>query len=87
MPPTLMSDPPAVTGHPKSSVRVLVLRAAGTNCDRETAAAFEMAGATPEPVHINRLLREPGLLASAHIAVIPGGFTYGDDLGDRKSVV
>ena len=36
-------------------VRVLVLRTAGTNCDKETAFAFEEAGATAELVHINRL--------------------------------
>ena len=39
-----------------SKVRVLVLRVAGTNCDMETAYAFERAGAKAEQVHINRLL-------------------------------
>lgn len=67
-----------------NGVRVLVLRAAGTNCDRETGEAFAMAGAAPEPVHVNRLMREPGLLKAAHVCVIPGGFTYGDDLGAGK---
>ena len=32
---------------------VLVLRAPGTNCDQETAFAFELAGAKTESIHIN----------------------------------
>ena len=35
--------------------RVLVLRAPGTNCDRETAFAFETAGALADAVHLNRI--------------------------------
>ena len=60
--------------------KTLILRAAGTNCDGETAHAFEMAGATSERVHINRLLRKPGLLDQYQILAIPGGFSYGDDI-------
>ena len=58
----------------------LILRTAGTNCDGETAYAFELAGSNAELVHINRLLREPGLLDSFQILAIPGGFSYGDDI-------
>jgi phosphoribosylformylglycinamidine synthase len=61
--------------------RVLVLRAAGTNCDRETAFAFEQAGAEAHALHVNRLLDRPAHLAEAHGLVIPGGFSHGDDLG------
>ena len=39
--------------------RVLVLRAPGSNCDMETAYAFEQAGAAAERIHVNRLLEEP----------------------------
>ena len=39
--------------------RALILRTAGTNCDGETAHAFELAGATPEKVHLNRILENP----------------------------
>jgi len=59
---------------------VLVLRAPGTNCDRETAFAFEQAGARAELIHINRLLEEPELCARFQIFCIPGGFSYGDDV-------
>ena len=60
--------------------RTLILRTAGTNCDGETAYAFELAGAATELVHINRLLREPEILDRFQILALPGGFSYGDDI-------
>ncbi len=59
----------------------LILRAPGTNCDVETAFAFQQAGATAERLHINRLLENPRLFEKFQILCIPGGFSYGDDLG------
>ncbi len=59
---------------------VLVIRAPGTNCDQETAYAFEQAGGTTEIVHINRLLSEQELVSKFQILCIPGGFSYGDDV-------
>lgn len=61
--------------------KVLVLRAPGTNCDVETAFAFEKCGATAERVHLFRLLEQPQLLKESQIVCIPGGFSYGDDVG------
>ncbi|GER84558.1 hypothetical protein KTAU_31940 [Thermogemmatispora aurantia] len=61
--------------------RALVLRAPGINCERETAYACRLAGFETELVHINALLREPERLLSYHFLVLPGGFSYGDDLG------
>lgn len=58
----------------------LILRTAGTNCDGETAYAFQLAGATTELVHVNRLLGEATLLDRFQILAIPGGFSYGDDI-------
>jgi phosphoribosylformylglycinamidine synthase I len=63
-----------------SNVRVLILRAPGTNCDVETAFAFELAGAVVSLVHVNQLIRGEEQLADYRIMVIPGGFTYGDDI-------
>jgi phosphoribosylformylglycinamidine synthase len=60
---------------------VCVLCAPGTNCDVETGHAFELAGARAERVHLFRLLENPGILDSFQILCIPGGFSYGDDLG------
>lgn len=67
-----------------SSINALVLRAAGINCDRETAYAFELAGAGAECVHINQLIQNPGILEPKHILVFPGGFSYGDDVAAGK---
>jgi phosphoribosylformylglycinamidine synthase I len=60
--------------------RVLILRAPGTNCDRETAFAFEAAGAKTESVHLQRLLERPQLAADFQVLCISGGFSYGDDI-------
>ena len=60
--------------------RVLVLRAPGTNCDRETVFAFEQAGAQVELVHINQLRSNAQRIAQFQILCLPGGFSYGDDI-------
>jgi phosphoribosylformylglycinamidine synthase subunit PurQ / glutaminase len=67
----------------ETKIKVLVLRAAGTNCGEETARAFELAGANAEQVHINELISEKKL-GDYHILAIPGGFSYGDYLGSGK---
>ncbi len=59
---------------------VLILRAPGTNCDQETAFAFETAGATTETLHVNRVLESPAVLDRFQILCIPGGFCFGDDV-------
>ena len=66
------------------TVGALVLRTAGTNCDHETAYAFEKVGAAAERIHINRILEKPNLLSEFQILALPGGFSYGDDLGSGK---
>jgi phosphoribosylformylglycinamidine synthase subunit PurQ / glutaminase len=63
-----------------SKVNVMVLRAPGSNCDQETAFAFQQAGAATSLVHINQLVRHERRLADYQVLVIPGGFTYGDDI-------
>jgi phosphoribosylformylglycinamidine synthase I len=60
--------------------RILILRAPGTNCDAETAYAFELAGGAPEILHINRMLDSPRLALQYQVLCIPGGFSYGDDV-------
>ncbi len=61
--------------------RVVVLRAPGTNCDEETVHAWEKAGARAETIHVNRLIEAPRMLREYQILTLPGGFSYGDDLG------
>ena len=67
-----------------AKVKTLILRAPGTNCDMETAVAFRQAGSEVELAHINELLQGQKLLSSYQIMVIPGGFTYGDDISAGK---
>src|SRR5690242_4872089 len=64
--------------------RALILRAPGANCDLEAEFAFRQAGAEPERIHVNRLREEPRQLLRYQILVIPGGFTYGDDVAAGK---
>jgi len=64
----------------RKTIRILVLRTAGTNCDMETVYACHAAGGDPELVHVNRLIRGERKMRNYHILVIPGGFSYGDDV-------
>jgi len=63
-----------------TKVKTLMLRAPGTNCDVESAFAFERAGAQVDLIHVNELIRRQNLISNYQIMVIPGGFTYGDDI-------
>jgi phosphoribosylformylglycinamidine synthase len=64
--------------------KVCVLRTAGTNCDKETAFAFAMAGGEAELVHINSLVSQEKSLADYQILALPGGFSYGDDIASGR---
>jgi phosphoribosylformylglycinamidine synthase I len=70
--------------HVRERPRVLILRAAGINCDEETAAACQLAGGRAERVHVNRLAEGSVRLDDFVALVIPGGFSYGDHLGAGK---
>lgn len=64
-----------------AQVNAIVLRAAGVNCNDETAYALELAGADRvEQIHVNRLIDRPGELDRFGLLVVPGGFSYGDDI-------
>ena len=58
----------------------LVMRAAGTNCDLETAHALELAGFDVQLLHVNRVLDHHAHLHDHQLLAIPGGFSYGDDI-------
>lgn len=64
--------------------RALVLRAAGTNCDRETEFALQQAGFDARRVHVFRVMEDPSVLRRCEFLVIPGGFSYGDDVAAGK---
>ena len=64
--------------------RVLILHAPGTNRDREAALACERAGGQAQIMHINELSATPARLHDFQMLVLPGGFSFGDDLGAGK---
>jgi phosphoribosylformylglycinamidine synthase len=71
--------------------KICILRTDGTNCDRETAFAFNQVGGDAEIVHINSLKRKYDpvqqkkiSLDDYHILAIPGGFSHGDYIAAGK---
>ncbi|VTR95476.1 phosphoribosylformylglycinamidine synthase i : Phosphoribosylformylglycinamidine synthase subunit PurQ OS=Pirellula staleyi (strain ATCC 27377 / DSM 6068 / ICPB 4128) GN=Psta_1060 PE=3 SV=1: GATase_5 [Gemmata massiliana] len=62
----------------------LILRAPGTNCDHEVQTAFELVGGHSTRLHLNALRENPKQLRDYQILVLPGGFSYGDDVGAGK---
>ncbi len=62
-------------------MRALVLRAPGINRDQDAALACRRVGFATDRVHINQLIKQPETLLAYQFLVIPGGFSYGDDLG------
>ena len=60
---------------------VLVLHAPGTNRDHEAAEACAMAGGDPEILTVGELIAGKRRLAEYGMLVLPGGFSFGDDLG------
>lgn len=67
-----------------SRPKVIILRTAGTNCDEETAYAWELARADARRVHVRQLIDRPAMLQDFGILTIPGGFSYGDDISAGK---
>lgn len=64
--------------------KVLILYGYGINCDNETQYGFLLAGAQAEKVHINQLISGEKRLKDFQILAIPGGFSFGDDIGAGK---
>ncbi len=67
----------------RQAVRVLILTGLGLNCEAETEAAFRLAGARPERVHLLDLLERGAAprLADYPVLAFIGGFAFGDHLG------
>ena len=64
--------------------KVAVLSGFGINCETETMAVFDMAGAKSDRIHVNRLVNGEVNLADYHIMAVPGGFSFGDHLGSGR---
>lgn len=64
--------------------KAAILTTDGTNCDEETFFAYVLAGGEPKYVHVNQLIDKQDKLDNYQILVIPGGFSYGDDVLSAK---
>lgn len=64
--------------------RVLVLLAAGINRDKDAQDAFTLADAEAERVHINDIADGKKRLSDYQILMLPGGFSFGDDIASGK---
>ncbi len=64
--------------------KVLILVGYGINCDYETQHAFELLNTVADRVHVNELIDNKQMLEDYQILFIPGGFSYGDELGAGK---
>lgn len=62
----------------------IVMAGDGINCERETAFALEFAGAETKIIHVNDLIASPEVLKSGDGLAIPGGFSFGDELGSGQ---
>ncbi len=70
------------TARPRiAAPRALILHANGTNRDRDAGLAVTLAGGDYEIVHINQLAACDRRIGDYDMLILPGGFSYGDDLG------
>ncbi len=67
-------------------VRALVLAGFGINCEEESAAAYRLAGAEVSVAHLGSVLRSEVDPARFDVVHLPGGFSFGDDLGAGKAL-
>ncbi len=65
-------------------VRALVVTGFGINCEEEMAAAYRLAGAKADIVHLNQVFKERVSIHDYDILNFPGGFSFGDDLGSAR---
>jgi phosphoribosylformylglycinamidine synthase I len=68
----------------RSNILAVILTGDGINCECETALAFSELGIKTEIVHIGDLITSPSRLQRAHILALPGGFSFGDEIGSGQ---
>lgn len=65
--------------------KVIIMSGYGINCEKESAYAFDLAGAESKIVHINDLISGKEKMSDYQIMMFPGGFSYGDDTGSGNA--
>ncbi len=61
-----------------------VLTGDGINCEIETAEACRRVGFETTIFHLSELVTNPRPLSGCSLLVIPGGFSFGDELGSGR---
>lgn len=65
-------------------VKALVLTGFGINCEEEMAAAYKLAGAKADIIHLNEVFINGFDIHNYDILNFPGGFSFGDDIASGK---
>lgn len=65
-------------------LKALVLSGYGINCEAESKYVIEKVGGAADIIHINKLIEQPKMMEDYNLLFIPGGFSFGDDLGSGK---
>ncbi len=65
-------------------VKALIITGYGINCEEEIAAAYKLADAEAEIVHLNDIFLGKCSIHDYDVLNFPGGFSFGDDLGSGK---
>lgn len=65
-------------------IKVLIVKAPGTNCDEETSRSFLSFGVKVDKINIKKIVSNEINLCSYQILVFPGGFSFGDDISAGK---
>ncbi len=60
---------------------ILILTGYGVNCEAESRAAWDLAGAAPTLIHLHDLLEQPRRLRDFQGLMFIGGFSFGDHMG------
>ncbi len=68
----------------RNQINVLILTGDGINCEEETALAFKELGAQTKIIHIADLIENKDELKKSHVLVLPGGFSFGDEIGSGQ---
>lgn len=66
------------------TVRALVLTGFGINCEEELAAAYQLAGAQADILHLNEIFLQGRDIAQYDIINFAGGFAFGDDIASGR---
>lgn len=59
----------------------IVLKGQGINCENETTQALQVLNAEVRQCTMHELIEQPQILIKSQGLVLPGGFSYADDLG------